>query len=589
MQVKQSKLLLVTIGGLLFSSLTSSSAFAVTSAEQALAEKYAPLIGLHPDEKFFPDSVENYIQGSDPNGIHANEYNSVTRLVTQSSLDGKDYSDPNSLPAYLAGDKSGVESNRVPIYSYVKDVAPGVVDILYAAFYPYNLGKTTCAGLEFDLVGFKASADTNVTPSISQNLPTMTLNSSLLCTTNGGSIPLLNAGIASVGLKVGVPNHQLDTTFSNHPTDAEFYVVRLVNGVPTKVMFGAHGVYESHSWNNISKAGGTHAKLYSGKGGHGHHKYTGKRRVLVQETALSESGSWSDGWWEFSLSANYYAGGTVKVYSLDHTHSGGKQWRTWNNVKAFKWQPKTNSNRSDDYSSYFNQFPWLQEYNGVHWGSPKFGDSPAVEFGIDYSVGISERFCIPVTGPCTTLSLMKTGEEVTTMRFSEQEQSGTDGSVKVARADEIFGKASPLLNNLSNVGFKSAHNKWLVAENNGNADVKANRSQKASYESFKIEYLSGSNGSSACVVHGNVVAINTQTGYYLRATNKGKLDARANSIGGWERFTLINHSDSSGCLSNGDVVSLRSSHNRYVVAVNNGNADADRTSIGSWERFTISM
>jgi len=136
---------------------------------------------------------------------------------------------------------------------------------------------------------------------------------------------------------------------------------------------------------------------------------------------------------------------------------------------------------------------------------------------------------------------------------------------------------------VENISFKSAHNKYLVAENNGNSNVNADRSAVGSWETFDIELLS----SGSCVVNGSNIAVNTQAGYYLRATSGGGLDANASAIGSWEQFSLVNHSDSSGCLANGDSISLKSAHNKYVVAESNGDANADRSAIGSWERFVV--
>jgi Lectin C-type domain len=137
--------------------------------------------------------------------------------------------------------------------------------------------------------------------------------------------------------------------------------------------------------------------------------------------------------------------------------------------------------------------------------------------------------------------------------------------------------------NIGNIAFRSVHNTYLVAEKNGNSDVKANRTKVAGYESFKVSLLSDG----SCITDGASVSIDTQTGYYLRATSSGGLDSKASAIGGWEKFTLVNHSDSSDCLANGDVISLKSSHNKFVVAESNGKANANRSAIGSFEKFTV--
>ncbi len=135
-----------------------------------------------------------------------------------------------------------------------------------------------------------------------------------------------------------------------------------------------------------------------------------------------------------------------------------------------------------------------------------------------------------------------------------------------------------------NIAFKSAHNKYLVAEKNGNDNVNANRSAIGSWETFTMELLSSGN----CPTDGSSVAISTQGGYYLRGMSSGGFNAQTAVIGEKAKLELINHTDQSGCLAAGDVVSLKSNKfNTYVVAESNGSANANRTAIGSWEKFTV--
>jgi len=141
---------------------------------------------------------------------------------------------------------------------------------------------------------------------------------------------------------------------------------------------------------------------------------------------------------------------------------------------------------------------------------------------------------------------------------------------------------------LYDVSFKGAHNKYLVAEDNGNKEVNANRSAIGNWERFTLNLLYSQNDLS-CIQSGDLVAVSTQGGYYLRASSNGNLDAKASAINSYEKFTLLNHSDGSGCLKSGDSVSLKSAHNKYVVAESNGDANANRSSVGSWERFTVTF
>ncbi|MCJ8271112.1 MAG: hypothetical protein MJK04_17140, partial [Psychrosphaera sp.] len=282
-----------------------------------------------------------------------------------------------------------------------------------------------------------------------------------MCTTNGQSVSVLNAGIANVSVYAGVPASQLDLTFGNHLTDAEYYVVRLVNGQPTKVLTGAHGTYTAHNWSAINKEGNTHGVIYSGDGGHGSHLTPNTHRVLVQSTDLNTSGNWSDGWWEFSLSANYSASGTIDVYSLDKTANGGKQWRTWNNVEVFRWSKK------DDVEGFATQFPWVKDYNKTNWGSAQTGQNAKIEVGMKWNVGVSKRFCVPFWGPCATLSINKSGDEGKTINFSQYELTDTNGSLKIGRADDMYDKVDKLFDDRATAaGVTSNDEIWVKTKAN---------------------------------------------------------------------------------------------------------------------------
>ncbi len=135
----------------------------------------------------------------------------------------------------------------------------------------------------------------------------------------------------------------------------------------------------------------------------------------------------------------------------------------------------------------------------------------------------------------------------------------------------------------SNVAFFSAHNTYLVAESAGGSDVNADRSNAGAWETFTIAKLNGVGP----IKSGDTVAIRTGSGHYLRATSNGALDAEALSIGTWEQFTLINHSNPDSGIANGDQISFKSVHGKHIVAESDGDAHADRTDIGSWEKFII--
>ncbi|MCL1125956.1 jacalin-like lectin [Shewanella surugensis] len=137
---------------------------------------------------------------------------------------------------------------------------------------------------------------------------------------------------------------------------------------------------------------------------------------------------------------------------------------------------------------------------------------------------------------------------------------------------------------VNNIAFKSAHNRYLVADNNGNANVDADRENVGAWETFTL--LADNKIDGSCIQNGDSVVIHSQSGWFLRAVSDGELDATASRIGAWERFTLVNHSRDD-CIADGDRISLKTTHNTYVVAESNGDVNANRSSAGSWETFTV--
>jgi hypothetical protein len=131
------------------------------------------------------------------------------------------------------------------------------------------------------------------------------------------------------------------------------------------------------------------------------------------------------------------------------------------------------------------------------------------------------------------------------------------------------------------VSFKTAHGKYLVAENNGGKTVNANRTTIGPWERFHLI-------SKGRIKDGAQISIQTGGGYYFSAQPKGALDANRTAIGPWEEFILINHSSPGGYLKNGHVVSLKSAaFNKYVVAEDDGSCNVNRVAIGPWEKFTV--
>lgn len=88
---------------------------------------YAPRVWLHPDEAYFPSSVEfafaSSLRDLGPDGnwwLHSGEV----------------LASPSDTLPYFAGDLAGA-----PVYAFHADKGGGVVDLVYFFWYPYNRGK----------------------------------------------------------------------------------------------------------------------------------------------------------------------------------------------------------------------------------------------------------------------------------------------------------------------------------------------------------------------------------------------------------------------------------------------------------------
>lgn len=121
-----------------------------------IIESWAPLVWLHPQEVFFPSTVDFHLQ-------HV-EVRTSSETVVQSSTDrytlvtGPDTSDMhlNALPDLECADclldwfaGENVSQVEVPTYVFIRDYqdACGTVDVAYRTFYPYNYGKDVCVGI----------------------------------------------------------------------------------------------------------------------------------------------------------------------------------------------------------------------------------------------------------------------------------------------------------------------------------------------------------------------------------------------------------------------------------------------------------
>lgn len=94
----------------------------------AALETYAPRVWLHPDEEYFPSSVEfafgHMTRFQDDQSQHW--------IRSTAALES-----PSDTLDFFAGDLAGA-----PVYAFYADKGGGVVDLVYFFWFPYNRGKS---------------------------------------------------------------------------------------------------------------------------------------------------------------------------------------------------------------------------------------------------------------------------------------------------------------------------------------------------------------------------------------------------------------------------------------------------------------
>lgn len=215
----------------------------LVTLSQTLVEKYAPLIYLDPNERFFPGDLPTFFSNT--------MVTCDTRLITQNAatltvsqlpsgrgaatpgtpdahcrLDTRTpMTDPHQILPFFAG-QPPTATYQPPVYVYIYDyISDDEFTAQYNTFYPYNQGKTVCRGLY------------------------------LL-----GSCPGF-FGTDEAG---------------DHVADWEMATIRFAGGKPIAVHVGAHGndepqtasTYRSIGWGVLSWEG-DHPIIYSAQGSHG--------------------------------------------------------------------------------------------------------------------------------------------------------------------------------------------------------------------------------------------------------------------------------------------------------------------------------
>lgn len=123
----------------------SASTSSVSSADDALARRYAPRIWLHQDESYFPAAVEPFLANTHLETRADNGNPNQQFLVTNQALG----CDSCTNPPFLAGQRPA--QTAVPAYAEVvhrtdNGGPTNITDINYWTFFPYNNGKRVCVG-----------------------------------------------------------------------------------------------------------------------------------------------------------------------------------------------------------------------------------------------------------------------------------------------------------------------------------------------------------------------------------------------------------------------------------------------------------
>lgn len=114
------------------------------------------------------------------------------------------------------------------------------------------------------------------------------------------------------------------------------------------------------------------------------------------------------------------------------------------------------------------------------------------------------------------------------------------------------------------ITLRSAHDKFVVAENDGAAN--ANRDKALAWETFTV--IDNRDGT---------VSLRTDHNTFVVAENDGRARADRTAIGAWEKFTVERHPDGQ--------FAFRTFHGTYLVAEEDGRLNANRTQVGPWEKF----
>ncbi len=138
------------------------------------------------------------------------------------------------------------------------------------------------------------------------------------------------------------------------------------------------------------------------------------------------------------------------------------------------------------------------------------------------------------------------------------------------------------------IHLKAHNGQYVVAEEGGGGEVKADRDAAGEWETFTLIDLNGGS-----LMAGDRVHLRTSDGtHYLVAEDGGGREVKADrtAAGAWETFIIVK-AGGSGEIMDGDAIALKADNGNFVVAEEGGGQEvnADREAIGEWEIFSLHL
>jgi hypothetical protein len=237
-------------------------------------------------------------------------------------------------------------------------------------------------------------------------------------------------------------------------------------------------------------------------------------------------------------------------------------------------------------------YPWktVVLYDDSHWNGDGFGatigDTPFVGWEWNDRVG---SLRIPA-GVSITLyehsdfggaSISFTGP-FNLPDLTDYPGPGGTWNNSVSSVRVFLGGPPPGGGSAGTASFQAANGQWVVAEDNGNSVVNANRNSPGPWETFNIWDVNG-----ASLQSGDSINIVTSANWCFSSDGE-TMTTPTQQCGSHETF-VIEKLNGSGEIHDGDLVAIRAWNSLYMVAEDGGGSvvNANRQAVGSWETFTI--